>query len=168
MLYSTHIINWGDFTSTLPYNEAYFSMTRTVMSYFTGTGIQLAKQSLAILKQKKSLIIFPLLGTILLLATYFAVLTPLFKIDANAWLNPSAVSKTTVVLFYLALLVLFFVAHLLTIVFNAGLTTCVTKHIKGESYTILSGFKTMFFRFLVLYLWTSLMTSLGAFVRLME
>ena len=138
------------------------------MSYFKGTGIQLAKQSLAILKEKRSLFIFPLLSAICLITLYFAVLIPLFKIEANAWLHPGSVNKTTFVIFYLALLALFFVSHLITIVFNTGLTSCTIKHIKGEPYTISSGFKTMIFRFPLLYLWTTLMTSLGAYVRLVE
>lgn len=138
------------------------------MSYFSGTGILLAKQSLAILKQKKSLMIFPLLSTIVVLAVFIAGLTPLFKIEATAWVNPTAVSKTTVVIFYLILLALFFVAHFLTILFNAGLTTCIAKHIQGEPYKISAGFKTLFFRFPLLYLWASLMTTLGGYVRVSE
>lgn len=138
------------------------------MSYLTGTGIQLAKQSLAVLKQKKSLILFPLLGTIVILAVFIAGLTPLFKIEKAAWINPHAISKMTVVLFYLIILILFFVAHLFTILFNAGLIACTVKHIKGEPYTISTGFKIMLFRFPILYLWTSLMTTLGAYVRLVE
>lgn len=138
------------------------------MSYFTGTGILLAKQSLAILKQKKSLIIFPLLSTIVILAVFIAGLTSLFKIEATAWVNPKAVSKATVIIFYLIFLALFFVVHLLTILFNAGLITCTTKQITGEPYTISSGFKTVCFRFPMLYLWASLMTTFGGFVRIAE
>src|SRR3990167_2154701 len=111
-------------------------MTRMIMSYLTGTGIQLAKQSLAILKQKKSLILFPILSTVIVLAVFITGLTPLFKIEAIAWTNPSAVNKTTVVIFYFIFLALFFIAHLFTTLFNVGLTDCIIKHLKNEPYTI--------------------------------
>ncbi|OGT43814.1 MAG: hypothetical protein A3F13_01530 [Gammaproteobacteria bacterium RIFCSPHIGHO2_12_FULL_40_19] len=138
------------------------------MSYLTGTGIQLAKQSLAILKQKKSLILFPILSTVIVLAVFITGLTPLFKIEAIAWTNPSAVNKTTVVIFYFIFLALFFIAHLFTTLFNVGLTDCIIKHLKNEPYTIGAAFKRMFFRFPRIYLWVSLMTSFGVFVRIVE
>lgn len=107
------------------------------------TSATLTQQSITIVQQKKNLLIFPTVSTILMIATFFIGFTPLFHIEAAAWADGGHVSGKTYVIFIAILLAVFLVVGLITLLFNAALTVCALKHIRQEPYSISLGFKTM-------------------------
>ncbi len=107
----------------------------------------LTQQSIAIVQQNKNMMIFPIISTILMMATFVVGLTPLFKIEASIWSHDGYVSGKTFATFMIILLVIFFIVGMVTLLFNAALTACTLKHIRQEPYTISLGLKTMLILF---------------------
>lgn len=128
----------------------------------------LTKQSLAIIKQNKSLFIFPVLASILTIATFVIGLIPLFQIEAAAWRNQGYVSAKTFAIFIIILLAMFLIVGLLTLLFNAALTACVLKHIRQESYTVSLGFKTIFKLFFKIFMIKVFYDGIAVFVKFMR
>lgn len=128
----------------------------------------LIQQSIAIVRQKKNLMIFPTISTILIMATFVIGLTPLFQIEATAWSHGGYVSGRTFVIFIAILLVLFSIVGLLTLLFNAALTTCALKHIQQEPYTLSMGFKIMLSRFWKIFLIKGLYDGIAIYVKFMR
>lgn len=107
----------------------------------------LIRQSIAIVQQNKNMMVFPIISTILMMATFVIGLTPLFKIEASVWSHDGYVSWKTFATFMIILLVLFFIVGMLTLLFNAALTACALKCIRQEHHTISLGLKTMLILF---------------------
>src|SRR3990167_3316196 len=138
------------------------------MTDTTPSRSSLIQQSIAIIRQKRNLLIFPTLSTILMLATFFIGFTPLFHIEAAAWANNVYVSGKTYAIFITILLAVFLVVGLITLLFNAALTVCTLKHIQEEPYTISLGFKTMLVLFGKILMIKIFYDGIAIYVKLMR
>lgn len=123
-------------------------------------GAQLAKHSIAIIKQKKSLLIFPIIGSLMVFILFCIAFLPLAKIEVNTW-ETHHIAVSTFFIFIAILLLFFSVVHLITQLCRGALCACAIKHLKGEPYTINTGFKAIFARLSVFYLWVMVMTTFG-------
>src|SRR3990167_9045659 len=123
-------------------------------------GAQLAKHSIAIIKQRKSLLIFPIIGSLMVFVLFCIAFLPLAKIEVSVW-ETHHITGSTYLIFMGILLLFFSVMHFITQLFRGALTACVIKHLKGEPYTINTGFKAIFARLSKFYLWVMVMTTFG-------
>lgn len=138
------------------------------MTNAASIGISLAKQCLAILRKKKSLLLFPFISTIFTVIALVACLYPIAHTEKLLFLNPKAVTREMLVVYYVLFLILFFLSHLFVAFANAGLAYCIDKELRKEPYTITQGFISIFKHAPRLYFWTTIMTSFGIFVRFAE
>ena len=58
--------------------------------------------------------------------------------------------------------------HFFNLLFNTALTLCVNKKLQGEEYTLLEGFKAPINFLATIFLWNSLMTTVGCAVCIVE
>lgn len=128
----------------------------------------LTKQSFAIAQQRKNLLIFPTISTILIMATFVIGLTPLFQIEAAMWRDNGYISEKTFIIFMVILLILFSIVGLLTLLFNAALTACALKHIRQEPYNISTGFKVMASHFWKIFLIKNFYDGIAIYVKFMR
>ncbi|MCX7125071.1 MAG: hypothetical protein NTU49_04830, partial [Gammaproteobacteria bacterium] len=97
--------------------------------------IELTKQTLAILKKNKNLLIFSIINNFIALGLFTAVGIPIYRIESIAWKTNHLSPKMYFIYFGLILL-LFSVHHFINMLFNAGLTHCAIKKLKGEKYKL--------------------------------
>lgn len=138
------------------------------MSNATSIGISLAKQCLAVLREKKSLLLFPLASTVFTIIALAACLYPIAHTEKLMFVDPKDVTKEMIFVYYLLFLILFFLSNLFVVFSNAGLSYCIDKHLKKEPYTITQGFRSIVQHLPRLYFWTTIMTTFGIFVRIAE
>jgi len=131
------------------------------------TELQLSKQSLAIIQQKKSLLIFPIAHVVINLLLLATVLAPLITLEKTAW-EIGKISEKSYFIFFMIVLLYFAVTNLITLIFNAALSFCAIQHIQNKPYTIGGGLKTALSRVATLYCWKVLMVTFGAYVRFSE
>src|SRR3990167_25656 len=122
--------------------------------------LQLTKQSFTIIKQRKSLLIFPAIATTLTLILLYFIFNPVIHIEVIAW-TTNQISAIHFAIFICAILLFFAFSHLITQLFQAALTSCAIKHIQGETYSILFGFKMMCSHFTKIFYWNFIMTTFG-------
>lgn len=136
--------------------------------HLTHFSTSLAKQSMAVIQEKKSLLIFPLLSTIITLSLFYTVFFHIEKIELYT-LKINHIDQK-VYFFVIGLLCIFFyLAYSITLLFNAALTVCAVRHIQSQPRnTIGAGFILILRRLPVLLLWTLLMTTLGIVIRFLE
>ncbi len=131
------------------------------------TSLMLIKQSMAIIRQRLSLLIFPCVSTILILVCIALISMPLVEKETIA-LKTNYISGMNYFIFLAAVLFLFALINMISLLFNAALTTCALKHMKHESYTVMDGFKAAFARLGKLFLWKIFMDTAGIIIRFLE
>lgn len=107
------------------------------------SGLNLTQQSISIILKNKSLLVFSVTASILVVTSFVVGLTPLFAIEAEAFEHNGYVSTETFITFMAILLALFFFVGIITLLFNAALTYCALRIIQQKPYSIQGGFKIM-------------------------
>ncbi|MDP1573931.1 MAG: DUF6159 family protein [Coxiellaceae bacterium] len=130
-------------------------------------GPALAKQSLAILKQRKSLLIFMTLAAILTGAVFTAAAIPLFTIEDLALQHSPLVTTGTLWMATGIILLLFIALNMITLLFCSGLVACCLKQLKNEPYSLMIGFNALFCNSIRLYAWQSIGNAYGTFIKVM-
>lgn len=128
----------------------------------------LIQQCITIVRNKKSLLIFPTASTILMIATYFIGFIPLIHIEAASVHNQGHVSGKTYLIFIGILILVFSIIGLGTLLFHAGLTVCGLKHLQQEPYTIELGFKAMLKYFGTIFLIKGFYDAMAIYVKFMR
>ena len=131
-------------------------------------GPMLAKQSFAILKRKKSLLIFMTLSAILTAVAFTAAAIPIFNIEDLALQHSPLVTTTTLWIATGIILLLFIALNMITLLFCSGLVACCLKELKGEPYSLILGFKVLLRNSGRLYAWQSIGNVYGTFVKIMQ
>lgn len=120
-----------------------------------------------ILKQDKSLLLFPFISGIccLLLLASFAI--PLYA--TNHWQPPGRDADAIRQVAYYGTLFLFYVLNYFVIIFfNAAIVACATLRMRGENPTVADGFRAASARLPVIAGWAVVSATVGLVLRLIE
>ncbi len=140
------------------------------------TGYSLAKQSWAVLKAEKQLIVFPILSGICCLMVMASFAIPLFLAGGGAELMADVEQDAKVGeenpmqnALYLGVLFLFyFVNYFVVVFFNSALVACAIKRFYGGKPTIGEGLKASMNRLPQIAGWALVSASVGLVLRLIE
>jgi len=119
------------------------------------------------LKQDKSLLVFPLISGFccLLLLASFAV--PIYM--TGAWTPPAHDAATQRQIAYYGTLFAFYVANYFIVVFfNAAIIACATQRMNGGNPTVGNGFRVALSRLPVIIGWALVMATVGLLLRIIE
>jgi len=120
-----------------------------------------------VLKQEKSLLVFPLISGIccLLLLVSFAI--PIYS--SGVW-HPPGQNATTQqqVVYYGTLFVFYFCNYFIIVFFNAGIVACATTRMSGGNPTIADGFRAATSRLPVIVGWALVSATVGLILRIIE
>lgn len=137
------------------------------MSTHSHPGRILTKQSLAVIKQHRRLIVFPLLSTLLSFALFIGVVIPIWHTEkAVLTSSPQNVELSTwIVLMFLAY---FFVANFLINFANAALIASAQRYYDSEPVSLKEGWQHACKHTVSLFFWTLINTTIGILVRFLE
>jgi Family of unknown function (DUF6159) len=127
----------------------------------------LMSQSWQVLKQDKTLLVFPLISGIccLLLMASFAV--PFY--ETGAWQPPGRDASHQHQVFYYGVLFLFyFCNYFIVVFFNAAIVACAASRMTGGNPTIGDGLRTAASRLPVIVGWALLSATVGLVLRIIE
>lgn len=130
-------------------------------------GWQFTKQSLAVLKSHKKLLLFPLISGIATLIILASAFIPLWYFDFNLLLTHQyhAYKDTTIIISFLAGL---FIFNLITIFFNAAMIASVAHYFKTNEVNLKLGLKKARACLPHILGWTIFSTTVGFFIRLFQ
>ena len=143
------------------------------MNFFDrlSNGWQLAKTSLAIIEEEKSLLLFPVLSTLALImvcATFFGggyfIFGEQLLADSNAAETGSAVSPFAYVLAFLY----YFVTYFVIIFFNSALVHCAVQVLNGEETSLSAGLEFATSKLDKILAWTSIAATVGLFLKILQ
>ncbi|HYW76256.1 MAG TPA: DUF6159 family protein [Gammaproteobacteria bacterium] len=119
-----------------------------------------------VLKQERSLIVFPILsgiGVSLVIASFW---TPLFNMQALSALQHNHGHDTTAA--YTLLFLFYFCCYLITIFFNSALVACALDRMDGNEPTLGYGLSTAWERFPQIFGWAFVASTVGLVLRMIE
>ncbi|MBI2542564.1 MAG: hypothetical protein HYW24_00030 [Candidatus Aenigmarchaeota archaeon] len=129
---------------------------------------RLVKESFAVLKKDKEIILFPIISaiaSIILLASF--VLPIYFYTDIPAAITKGNIAiMTDNYLYYLLLFVFYLFGYFIIIFFNTGLVTCAYLRLKGGDPTFGDGFKNALKHIKDIFLWALISATVGMVLRL--
>ncbi len=130
-------------------------------------GWQLTKQSLAVLRKHKALIVFPLISAITCLILVSLILSPLLHLEVLQLQHREAFYQKDVILLVLLLLILF-ICNLVIFFCNAALISATQNYLTHKPVRLSSAFKTAFTCLPTAITWTIFNTTLGALLRFFQ
>jgi hypothetical protein len=120
-----------------------------------------------VLKQDKSLLLFPLISGIACVLVLASFAVPLY-VTGN-WQPPGRNAASTQQAVYYGVLFLFYVCNYFIVVFfNAGIVACATIRMTGGNPTIGDGFRAAAARLPVIAGWAVLSATVGLILRIIE
>jgi len=120
-----------------------------------------------VLKQDKSLLLFPLISGICCLMLLASFALPLFL--TNHWQPPHGSAGTPSQIAYYGVLFLFYLCNYFIIIFfNAGIVACATIRMTGGNPTLGDGFRAAASRLPVIAGWAIISATVGLILRLIE
>ena len=131
------------------------------------TGLSLTKNSLGLIKQNKRFLIPLAVGTLLITGCFLLVLTPIINVEKHA-IKLHTVSTSTYYITFGALLLFFFVSHVLTMFSHTAVTASVIRYIKGQPCDVKLGLKVAIKRIPTIFSWVIIMTTVGIYVVIAE
>lgn len=120
----------------------------------------LVRQSLAILKQDRELVWFPIISGAL---TFLVMLSFAYPI----WQNVQS-EESQSVMYYAWLFVFYLISYFIISFFNAGLVTCVALRFQGQNPTFRDGWNNALKHIGPLFLWALLSSTVGILLRYLE
>lgn len=130
-------------------------------------GLQLAKQSLVIIKENKKLLIFPIISGILTLIIIYFGLKPSYEVEELTWKTGYVHTKPYLIAFGI-LLIAFILINLVTLTLDTALIACAMKHIQKENYRLSMGFKIMLKNTWKLYCYKLILTTVIPALQFLE
>lgn len=135
-------------------------------------GWKLAKTSLSVIEQEKTLLLFPLLSTaalILVCATFFGGGYFIFGEEILAAAD-SADGGTAAVspLAYILAFAYYFVTYFVIIFFNSALIHCATKVLNGESTSVSEGLEFATAKLDKILMWTGISATVGLILKALQ
>jgi len=127
----------------------------------------LMSQCWQVLKQDKSLLVFPLVSGICCLLVMASFAVPLFL--TNDWRPPGQeASMTHHIAYYGTLFLFYFCNYFVVIFFNSALIACVASRMTGGNPTIGDGVRTAASRLPVIVAWALVSATVGLVLRIIE
>lgn len=137
------------------------------MNFFDrlSNGWKIAMSSFKVLKEKKDLVIFPILSGIsilLIVGSFFTV----FGVSTG-W-NMDNLGEYNAPLYYLLLFAFYLVNYFIVVFFNMALVHCSRLYFKGEEVSVRDGIKFSMSRIGVIFSWACLAATVGLILRMIQ
>lgn len=130
-------------------------------------GIELARQSLSILREDKKLLIFPLLSSVACGAVLLSFLVPLwFTPYADVIVEDHQVPQDPVA--YALLFAFYFVNYFVIVFFNSALVSCAILRFRGGEPTVGDGLRAAASRLPQIAAWALLSATIGVILKAIE
>lgn len=131
------------------------------------TGWELAKQSFAVLKLDKELLLFPIMSGVACLIAMASFAVPLFFSGALEGINEEATTGTQVLLGVLTFL-FYFVTYFIIIFFNSALVACAIIRLKGGDPIVRDGIGAAMDRLPQIAGWAFVAATVGLILKIIE
>lgn len=126
---------------------------------------ELGKQSLAVLRHEKQLVIFPLLSSIALVLVLASFTVPLLAVvDVKALMEKESAFDEPI--YYGLLFVFYFVNYLVMAFFNSALIACAINRFNGDDADLMTGLKAATSRLPQILGWATLAATVGVLLRI--
>ncbi len=137
------------------------------MNFFDrlSNGWKIAMSSFRVLKEKKDLVIFPILSGVsilLIVGSFFTV----FGI-ASGW-DTENLREYNTPLYYLLLFVFYVVNYFIVVFFNVALVHCSRLYFKGEEVSVRDGLKFSMTRLGAIFSWAFLAATVGLILKMIQ
>ena len=120
-----------------------------------------------VLKQDKSLLVFPLISGICCLLVMISFVVPIYAM--HAWQPPGRDAATIHQVAYYGMLFLFYFCNYFVIVFfNAAIVACAASRMSGGNPTIGDGLRTAASRLPLIVSWALVSATVGLVLRIIE
>ena len=119
-----------------------------------------------VLKQERSLVVFPILSGIVTALVIASFWVPLFNMRTLNALQHANGHDTTAA--YTLLFLFYFCSYLVTIFFNSALVACALDRMDGNDPTLGYGLRTAWERFPQIFGWAFLASTVGFVLRMIE
>ena len=130
-----------------------------------GNGWTIAMSSFKVLKEKKELIIFPVLSGISILLILGSFL--IASIAIAGW-DPDNMQDFNTPGYYLLLFAFYVVNYFVVVFFNMALIHCTRLYFRGEEVTVRAGLQFSMSRIGVIFSWTFFAATIGLLLRIIQ
>ena len=121
---------------------------------------QLVKESFAVLKKDKEIMLFPIVSGILAVLAFLSLIVPFAVLSFLSGDNaPSPI-------FYLLLFVYYVITSFIIIFFNTGLITCANMRLNGKDPTFKDGIKSAWKHVGNIFVWSVISATVGLLLRM--
>ena len=137
------------------------------MNFFDrlSNGWTIAMNSFKVLKEKKDLIIFPVLSGISILVIVGSFFTAFGA--ATGW-NSENLDQFNTPLYYLLLFVFYVINYFVVVFFNMALTHCSRLYFRGEEVSVREGLKFSMSRIGVIFSWAFFAATVGLILKMIQ
>lgn len=132
-----------------------------------GRSWQLVKASWAVLMSNKSLLLFPLIASVLTVIISIVMLIPSVMVSV-AMIAGDANANVSQIVGYIGLFLFYLVTYTVAIYFNTGLVGCALIHMDGGNPTLSDGFKIANQRLGNIIGYAALSATVGVVVRFLQ
>src|SRR3989344_1381379 len=119
---------------------------------------ELVKQSFAVLKKDKEIMLFPIISGILSVLALISLFIPFGIISLDNNFSPS--------LFYLLLFIYYVITSFIVIFLNTGLITCAHMRLHGKDPTFKDGIKQAWKHVGNIFIWSVISATVGLILRM--
>jgi Family of unknown function (DUF6159) len=130
-----------------------------------GNGWTIAMSSFKILKEKKELIIFPVLSGLSVLLILGSFSTALL---ASAGWDPDNIQEFNTAAYYLLLFGFYLVNYFVVVFFNMALIHCTRLYFRGEEVSVRAGLQFSISRIGVIFSWAFFAATIGLLLRVIQ
>jgi hypothetical protein len=137
------------------------------MSFFEklSNGWKISKYSFSVLKENRSLIIFPILSAISMILIFGSVITGVLA--SNDW-TLNNFDEQNRVLDYIFLFLFYLVNYFIVVFFNMALIHCTHLYFKGQKPTVSDGLRFSVSRIGAIFSWSVLAAIVGTVLRIIQ
>ncbi|HLG39022.1 MAG TPA: DUF6159 family protein [Chitinophagaceae bacterium] len=137
------------------------------MNFFDrlGNGWTIAMSSFKVLKEKKDLVIFPILSGISILLVVGSFFT---AVGSSIGWNTDNLGEYNAPLYYLILFVFYVVNYFIVVFFNMALVHCSRLYFRGEEVSVRDGIKFSMSRIGVIFSWAFFAATVGLVLKMIQ
>ncbi|HMK24718.1 MAG TPA: DUF6159 family protein [Chitinophagaceae bacterium] len=137
------------------------------MNFFDrlGNGWTIAMSSFKVLKEKKELVIFPILSglsILLVVGSFFIAM-----LGTSGWSDIN-VDEFNTPLYYFILFLFYVVNYFIIVFFNMALTHCSRLYFRGEEVTVREGLRFSMSRIAVIFSWAFFSATIGLLLKMIQ
>ena len=125
---------------------------------------ELTKQSFAVLRADKEILLFPVMSAIAAILVALTFLTPLYTTGAFQALKQGSGTPTT----YVVLFLFYYASYFVIVFFNSALVACANIRLSGGDPTVSDGLRIAAARIGRIAAWTLVAATVGLLLRMLE